>query len=176
VHAAGRPAGAHPGRRRGLEGGQARASGLDVARLRQQAGAARERLDPRRLRHSADPGRRAAAEVEGVLPGDEIARAAHGELGHLVEQSAEARLVAAGLPALAGAMHVVGLLEGGQRVQLQALAREVLVEDLAALEADLVADARVRQRAPVAAVALELHERRRHARHAEPPRQRERLD
>ena len=113
---------------------------------------------------------------EAVLPGDELARALHGEALHLVEQPAQAGPVAARLAALAGAVHVVGLLEGREWVQLEALAGEVDVDDLAALEADLVARRRERQRAPVAPVALEAGEGRGHARRAEHVAERQRLD
>ena len=99
-----------------------------------------------------------------------------GKVLHLVEQPPQRRPVAARLAAHAGAVDQVRLLEGRQRVQLQSLAGEEDVEDLAALEADLVARRRVGQRGPVAAVALELREGRRHARRAEHVAQRQRLE
>ena len=44
-----------------------------------------------------------------------------GERRHLVEEAAQRVLVAGRLPALAEPVQVVGLLEGGERVELKAL-------------------------------------------------------
>ena len=76
--------------------------------------------------------------------------------------------VAAGLLAHAGPVDQVGLLEGRERVQLEALAREVLEQDLAAREGDPVARGRVGQLAPVLAVARQLEEHHRHPRGVQP--------
>jgi hypothetical protein len=114
--------------------------------------------------------------MEQVLPRDEAAPALYRERRHLVEQRAQRDLIAGGLSPLAEAVQVVGFLEGGQRMQLEPLAREVLEQDLAAAEADLVARGGVGQFAPVLAIALELEEGDRHARGSEPARQRERFD
>ena len=61
------------------------------ARLAQRRGAARERLDRGRLRHPADPRRRAAAVGEVVLPGEEAA--ARGRRGDAAGRAAAAQLV-----------------------------------------------------------------------------------
>ena len=81
-----------------------------------------------------------------------------------------------GLLALAEAVQVVGLLEGGERMKLKALAGEVLEQDLAAAEAHLVAGSGVGHTRPVLAVALELEERHGHASCAEAAPQGQRLD
>ena len=132
-------------RRRHLEGGQRLAGDVEVVRLAEQVAGAAVGLDRGRLGHAADPGRRAAVEGEHVLPGPVVARAVDGKALHLVEQPPQRRLVAARLAAQAGAVDQVRLLEGGQRVELQSLAGEEDVQDLAALEADLVARRRVGQ-------------------------------
>src|SRR5215204_413258 len=139
VHAAPRAGRPHAAGRRGLEGAESAPGRLPVLRLTQQRGRAAERLDPGGLSHAAHPWRRAAAEIEQVLPRDEAAPPVDGESGHLVEDAAERPFVAAGLLALAEAVQVVGLLERGERVQLKTLAGEVLEQDLAAAEAHLVA-------------------------------------
>jgi hypothetical protein len=66
-------------------------------------------------------------------------------------------------------VQVVRLLEGRERVQLKALAREVLEQDLAAPEAHLVAGRRIGLARPVLAVARELEERHGHPGGAQAP-------
>ena len=72
---------------------------------------------------------------------------------HLVQQAREHRTVASGLLAHAGAVDQVRLLEGGEWMQLEPAAREVLEQDLAALEGHAIARRREGQRAPVLPVA-----------------------
>ena len=149
---------------------------MQVLGLVQQVGGPAQGLDARRLGHAAHPRWRAAAEVEQVLPGDEAPAPGHTERVHLVEQLAQGVRIAFRLVPHAEAVQGVGLLEGGQRVDLQPLAGEVLEQDLAAPEAHLVACRRVGQAAPVLAVAPDLQEGRRHARGAEQASESERLD
>ena len=104
-----------------------------------------------------------------------MAAALHGERRHLIEDAPQRRLVAGRLLALAEAVQMIGLLEDRERVQLEALAREVLVEQLAAPEAHLVADRRVRHARPVLAVALELEKDGGHAARDQAPPEGERF-
>ena len=91
---------------------------------------ARDRLQPGALREAAHPRRRAAVEVEVVLP-REPAAARDGDRHQLVEQQRGARVVAL------GALRVrVQLAEVRERVELEALAREVLPDELGARERD----------------------------------------
>ena len=91
---------------------------------------ARDRLQPGALREAAHPRRRAAVEVEVVLP-REPAAARDGDRHQLVEQQRVARVVAL------GALRVrVQLPEVRERVELEALAREVLEDELRARERD----------------------------------------
>ena len=91
---------------------------------------ARDRLQPGALREAAHPRRRAAVEVEVVLP-REPAAARDGDRHQLVEQQRVARVVAL------GALRVrVQLPEVRERVELEALAREVLEDELGARERD----------------------------------------
>ena len=125
---AGRGGDAHALRRRDAEDPRAGARGLEVARLVQARGAAREKTWMRRaLREAADPRRRAAVEVEERLPGD-AAGARGGQAERLVEQRAQvaSRPLCVEEP--------VGLAEGAQPLDLEALARVVLPDELAAGE------------------------------------------
>src|SRR4029078_11299181 len=98
-----------------------------------------ERLDARGLRHPAHPRWRAATEVELILPGDDVAAALHRERRHLVQDPSQRGLVAVRLAPLAEAVQRVRLLERGERVELEALAREVHEHELAPLEGHRVA-------------------------------------
>ena len=149
---------------------------MQVLGLVQQVRSPAQGLNAGGLSHAAHPGWRAAAEVEQVLPGDEAAAPGHTERVHLVEQLAQGVRIAFRLVPHAEAVQGVGLLEGGQRMDLKTLAGEVLEQDLAAPEAHLVPGRRVGQAAPVLAVALDLQEGRRHPRGAEQAPERERLD
>ncbi len=186
-----RAAGADAGRPARVERAQCGAGGHVVLRAVEQARRPAERDDGRGLSHRAHPRRRAAAEVEQVLPGDEVTAAFDRDLRELIEQPPQAPLPARGSPPWTGrlgtadrppgaasrarAMQQVGLLEVGQRVQLEAAAREVLVQKLAAAERDLVAGSRERLGAPVGGVAPQLEEQGRHARCGEPARERDSL-
>ena len=91
---------------------------------------ARDRLQPGALREAAHPRRRAAVEAEVVLP-RQPAAARDGDRHQLVEQQRVARVVAL------GALRVrVQLPEVRERVELEALPREVLEDELGARERD----------------------------------------
>ena len=125
---------AHARRRRLLEQLEPR---LDARQqLRHAAeldGGARDRLQARALGQPADPRRLAAVEREVVLP-REPAAARHGDREQLVEQHRVARVVA-----LAALGVGVELAEVGERVELEPLARDVLPDELGALEGDALA-------------------------------------
>ncbi len=91
-----------------------------------------ERLDARGLRHAADPRRPPAAEEEVVLPPERVSATGH-ERDHLVEEPAQPLLLVARRP------QAVGLAEGAQRLDLDALAGVVLEDDLRARELDAAA-------------------------------------
>ncbi len=156
-------AGLHPagaGRRR--EGGQRLAGLGEIARPVQQLRRAAQRLHGGGLRHAAHPRRRAAAEGEEVLPGDEAPRAPRGGAVELGDQLGQAVATAA-RAAHARAVHQVGPLPVDQRLELHAAPGVVLEQDLAAAEAHLGARAGERARAPEARVAAHEQEHRGHA-------------
>ena len=191
MRAAQRPARTHPGRPAGLEGAERGARDPVVLGAVEQSRRAPEGHYRRGLGHGAHPGWRAAAEVEQVLPRDEAAAAPDRELRELVEQAAQPRRAARGpaprpwrpgpadrappAAARARAVQQVCLLEVRQRVQLKAPTREVLEQQLAAAEGDLVAAAGERLGAPVRGVAPELQEQGGHAGGGEPAGDRDAL-
>ena len=130
--------------------------GLAVGAL----GDAGDRLDARALGEARDPRRPAAGEREVVLPGHPAgARDAQGE--QLVEQLAHV-VVAAG-------PELVELGEVGERVDHEALAREVLPDELGAGEGDAAGARPDGVGRPVRAVALERQPQRHEPRAGQRP-------
>ena len=152
-------------RRRLLERAQRLERRAPPARLPGRPVAARERLDRGRLRHPADPRRRAGPVGEVVLP-REVAAAARAERREPVEalgQRARAAAVALGVAAhggQAGAGDRVRAAPAGQRLQLQAVARVVLEDRGVGVRARAEAGRRQRLVRPEARVGAQDEEHR----------------
>ena len=153
MHPARRTGGADSPGWSGLERAERSPRGAEVRRLVEPLGRAAKGLDPGGLSHAAHPRRRAAAEVE-VLPRYEAARilTARAVISSRMRRRAAANRTPAS-PRSQKPCSACGLLEGRERLQLETAAGVVL-KDLAATEAHLVAGRGVGEPAPVLAVAL----------------------
>src|SRR4051794_37393178 len=191
--AAARRGDADADRRRGAEGPQRVLGGAAVAAcaLGGHARRAGPRLDRRALRHAADPRRRAAAEGEVVLPGDE-AVASRAELHEPVERPAQRRSRARSLAAAAHRRDEVLLLALPRRdaeaelgvhpaparelLELHAVARVVLEDRRVVAERLALPGRGERGAAPELVVAAQDEEDRGEAAGGQAPARRERLD
>ncbi len=142
---------AHPLRRRRLEDAERLLGGGEVGRFLEALIGAREHLQGRALGEAARPRRRAAVEVEQVLPGDP-ARALCRERDDFAHQLAQVGVF------MTGEEEAVALAERGQPLDLDALSGVVLPDQLARRKANPVAAREQRFGRPPEAVAFEREE------------------